>query len=142
MPLVDQLEKLKDDKYQLTPQRRAVLAALNDELALHPTAEDIYAQAKKYYSGIGLATVYRTLELLTELQILNPIIVPKGSTRYEAAHRQHAHFICLNCGQIFDVDDGLSQFTNRVEKGADFTVTSTSVQLFGYCHRCALEKKE
>lgn len=136
MPLVNRLKKLKDDKYQLTPQRQAVFQALNDIILEHPTAEDIYAQAKKYYSQIGLATVYRTLELLLELQILNPILVPKGSTRYEAAHSRHAHFVCLGCGRIIDVDKHLNQYANAVEQEAGFAVTSTSVQLFGYCADC------
>ncbi|MFY9189586.1 MAG: transcriptional repressor [bacterium] len=142
MLLTNQLEKLKNDKYQLTPQRRAVLKALNDTMAEHPTAEEIHAQARKYYSSIGLATVYRTLELLTELKILSPILVPKGSTRYEAAHGQHGHFICLSCGRIFDVDEELNRYTNAVEKEGEFTVTSTSVQLFGYCRDCKLKEEK
>ena len=113
MLLANQLEKLRNDKYQLTPQRRAVLQALNDTVPEHPTAEEIHAQARKYYSSIGLATVYR-----------------------------HGHFICLSCGRIFDVDKELNRYTNAVEKEADFTVTSTSVQLFGYCRHCNLKEKK
>jgi len=143
MPLANQLEKLKNDKYQLTPQRRAVLQALNNTMPEHPTAEEIYTEAKKYYSNIGLATVYRTLELLTELKMICPIVIPKGSTRYEIAHEQHGHFICLSCGRVFDADkEELNQYMNAVEKEADFTVTSTSLQLFGYCRNCNLEVRK
>ena len=142
MLLANQLEKLRNDKYQLTPQRRAVLQALNDTVSEHPTAEEIHAQARKYYASIGLATVYRTLELLTELKMLSLILVPKGSTRYEAAHGQHGHFICLSCGRIFDVDEELNRYTNAVEKESDCTVTSTSVQLFDYCRNCRIKEEK
>jgi Fur family ferric uptake transcriptional regulator len=136
----EELAILRRDKVQLTPQREAVIKALRSRTEEHLTAEEIHLEAKKYHRRVGLATVYRTLDLLTNLGIVRTIKVGKGSTKYEVTRAQHAHFICLGCGRVFDIDEQLTGCKLAIK--SDREVMASSVQIFGYCSECQLKKDE
>lgn len=129
------IEKLKESKYRLTPQRKSVLLALSgSRQGEHLTAEGIYNAAKKNCPQIGLATVYRTLELFSKLSIVECLVLEDGCSRYELKQdMSHHHFICLSCGDIMETDSSyLPPFPNR----PDFEVTSFSIRFYGYCKKC------
>ena len=134
------INMLLENRYRLTPQRKSVLLALtNAGRGEHPSAEEIYRYAKKYYPSIGLATVYRTLELFTNLSIVQNLVLEDGCTRYELKRDlMHCHLICLSCGKISEADGVYSEQLLSGSHG--FKVTSCIVQFFGYCDKC-YEKK-
>lgn len=128
--------KILENKYRLTPQRKSVLLALaGSKSGDHLTAEEIYYLAKKRTPRIGLATVYRTLELFTRLSIVQRLILEDGRSRYELKGEvPHNHLICLSCGKIFESESGHLQ--DLLPARPDFKVTSSEVHIFGYCEGC------
>lgn len=137
-------EQFKDHK--MTPQRMVVLQTLLENQDLHMSAEELYALAKEKDPEIGLATIYRTLDLLEELSILHKLNFGDGRSRYELCHvqseHQHHHLVCLHCNQILEVkDDLLHQLEALIEQEHDFTIIDHRVQFYGYCSQCSTEKR-
>ena len=130
----------------MTPQRRVILQTLLENPNLHLSAEELYALVKEQDSEIGLATVYRTLELLEELNILHKLYFGDGRSRYELCHLQsehhHHHLICHTCNQILEVkEDLLNQLESLIEREHGFRIVDHRVQFYGYCTECDQKKK-
>ena len=96
-------EKLKEKGLKVTHQRLLVLSVLEENSGSHMTAEDIYDLVSEDYPEIGLATVYRTLQLLWDMQLVDRINFGDGCVRYEIGHllngetkHNHHHLICKN----------------------------------------------
>lgn len=140
---------LKDKGIKVTTQRVLVLEALSQCPDRHLTAEEIYELVKADYPEIGLATVYRTIQLLLELDLIDRINLDDGYVRYEIgktgkneAKHHHHHLICLECGKVFSFeDDLLDELEKKIADTTSFQVTDHEVKLFGYCRDC-LNKKE
>lgn len=137
---------LKEKGLKVTKQRILVLEALASCEDKHLTAEEIYEIVKADFPEIGLATVYRTIQLLVELDLVESIQLGDGYVRYEIgkldgeeAHHHH-HLICLSCGKIISFrDDLLDELEARIMESASFQVINHEVKLYGYCREC-LEK--
>jgi Fur family transcriptional regulator, ferric uptake regulator len=107
----------------------------------HLSAEDVYLLVKEKAPEIGLATVYRTLELLSDLQIIHKLNFGDGVTRYEfraeGAEHHHHHLICLHCGTVDEImEDLLGPIEDRVEREHDFQIVDHRLTFHGICHRC------
>ena len=104
-------KQLHEGGFKLTPQREATVAVLLENDKDHLSAEEIYMLVKQKSPEIGLATVYRTLEMLTELKIIDKISFNDGVSRYdmrkEGAKHFHHHLLCLECGGIEEVEEDL-----------------------------------
>jgi Fur family ferric uptake transcriptional regulator len=138
-------EQFKD--YKMTPQRRLILQILLENQQLHMSAEEVYALAKENDSEIGLATVYRTLDLLEELKIIHKLNFGDGRSRYELYHVQsehhHHHLVCLKCNQILEVkEDLLQQLESLIEREHGFHIMDHRVQFYGYCSTCSRERND
>lgn len=134
-------EQLKGQGYKLTPQRRAVLDAVIDNEGKHLSTEEIYDIVKKGCPEIGLATVYRTLQLLEKTGVICRMNFDDGCNRYELVHKdedhQHHHLVCLTCGSVEEVeDDLLDDLEGKIENKYNFIITNHSVKFFGYCSKC------
>ncbi|MCT4632691.1 MAG: transcriptional repressor [Firmicutes bacterium] len=134
-------ERLKDKGYKLTPQRRAVLDIIVNNQGEHLSTEEIYDQVRVGCPEIGLATVYRTLQLLDELSILCKLNLEDGCVRYELnTHEddhQHHHLICNNCGKVIEVvGDLLEPLENEIESNYGFKILDHKVKFFGLCNEC------
>lgn len=134
------LEMLQEKDYKLTPQRQLVVQILLGNMDKHLSAEDIYHLVKRENPDIGLATVYRTLELLSDLEILQKIDFGDGRSRYEfreAAHHHHHHLICTSCGRVEEfAEDLLEALEHQVAARSGFRVTDHQVKFFGLCRDC------
>ncbi|WP_302104672.1 ferric iron uptake transcriptional regulator [Polycladomyces zharkentensis] len=140
-------QQLSAHNYKLTPQREATVRVLLENEEDHLSAEDVYLLVKEKAPEIGLATVYRTLELLSELQIIHKLNFGDGVTRYEfraeGAEHHHHHLICLNCGTVDEiVDDWLGPIEERVEREFDFQIIDHRLTFHGICHRCKDKVKD
>lgn len=143
MKFIDLYEKtLKENGYKLTNQRRVVLEALFNQSGEHLTAEEVHGIVKKVNPEIGLATVYRTLQLLSELGLIDKLNLDDGVVRYEIGeadmkHRHH-HLICENCGSIEGVeDDMLDSIEDEFFQKYGFKVTDHVVKFYGVCKSCS-----
>jgi Fur family ferric uptake transcriptional regulator len=134
-------EQLKNQGYKLTPQRRAVLDVLLENEGKHLSTEEVYDLVKGDCPEIGLATVYRTLQLLEKMGVACRMNFDDGCNRYELVHKdedhQHHHLICVSCGSVQEVEDDLLEaLEGKVEDKYNFKIENHSVKFFGYCENC------
>ena len=123
---------------KITNQRRAVLKAfLGSEK--HVSVEELYNSISKSEAKIGLATVYRTLTLLTKSGLASEMDFGDGQKRYEHCymHEHHDHMICTECGKIIEFNHPLiEKFQEEVAAENGFTITSHKLDLIGTCSDC------
>ena len=135
-------QRLQRKQYKLTMQRRTVLEILLEHPGEHLSAEDVYGALRDKSSDVGLATVYRTLELLVQLGILQRMEFGDGCSRYEIAdieknEHQHHHLICIKCGKVTEFfDDLLDELEADVAAKSGFKITDHQVKFYGYCKEC------
>ncbi len=123
---------------KITKQRRAVLEAFlgSDE---HVSAEDLYKIVSVKEPKIGLATVYRTLALLTESGLAAELDFGDGQKRYERNYElgHHDHMICTQCGKIIEFHNSLiEKLQEDVAREHGFEMTTHKLDMFGICQDC------
>lgn len=139
---IDQIkERLHSKSYKLTPQREATLRVLLEREEDHLSAEEVFLLVKEKAPEIGLATVYRTLELLSELKIVDKINFGDGVSRYdlrkEGVEHFHHHLVCIECGSVEEIiDDLLGDVEKIVEKNWGFEVKDHRLTFHGVCKQC------
>ncbi len=138
--VIDELKKIVKQKgLKYTEQREIVLYILIHADG-HLTAEEIYnlIKTKKPNSNIGIATVYRALGFLEEVNLITSITFGADGKKYESNTKEHHdHLICTNCGKIIEfVDDEIEKRQNKIAKRNKFKITSHSMQLYGICELC------
>lgn len=142
--------KFRGCGYRMTVPRQAIIDVLSatDE---HLSAEDIYMKVHKIYPNVGLTTIYRTLELLTQMGSVVKFDFGDGRARYEliegSKRGHHHHLICTSCKRIIEytefIDDEV-EFLKRAEKGLSrkykFDIKSHIIQFYGLCDKCKNKK--
>ena len=132
-PLVEAIDAAG---YRLTRPRRAVagLVAARDG---HFTAANLVEEADRRGLGVGRATIFRSLDLLTELGLLERIDLPSGEHAYVACEPEHHHHIvCEVCGRVADVDDsGLASACEAIQRDTGWIVRNHRLELYGRCPR-------
>ena len=134
------LEKLRERKFRITPQRLAVLKILAESKG-HPSAETIYKQVRKVFPTTSLATIYKTVSLLKELGEVLELGFPEGSNRYDGNKPYpHPHIICVRCKKIIDPDlRGIERLSEEVSQKTGFRILNHRVDFFGLCPECQSE---
>lgn len=131
------LEQLQASGYRITEPRRAIVELMvTTTHALSPI--EVYDSGRRDYPRLGLVTVYRTLERLEELGLVQRVHMPDGCHRYLRAVQGHQHLLlCTRCGQVeMFAGDDLNALTERVEQTTGYRVEDHWLQLFGLCPRC------
>ena len=137
--------------YRLTIPREVILDVLSNT-SKHLSAEDIYLEVHKNYPVVGLTTVYRTLELLTNMGLISKFDFGDGKARYELSigpkgTRHHHHLVCSECGRVIDYIDFIDdekELLGQIEKGLSrkfkFKITNHLIQFYGLCEKCNKDK--
>ena len=134
---------LREKGLKVTSQRLMVLNILSAHGDEHLTVEEIYDLAKEESPEIGLATIYRTVQVLLELHVIEKVTFDDGFARYElngeetgSGHRHH-HAICTQCGKVYSLEaDLLDTLEKQVFESLGFEVTDHEVKLYGLCSAC------
>ena len=131
------LSKLKQHDFRLTPQRLAVLKVLALSEG-HPTVERIYETVRSEFPTTSIATIYKTVNLLKQLDEVLELGFPDGSNRYDGNKPYpHPHVICTTCKKIIDPDLGsLKDLQKEVVKETGFQIQTHRVDFFGICGDC------
>jgi Fur family ferric uptake transcriptional regulator len=129
--------RLRAHGYRLTPQRQLVLEAVA-KLG-HATPEAIVTEVRRVASGVNISTVYRTLELLEELELVSHAHLTHGAPAYHAAGgRRHVHLVCGGCGEVSEAPPAiLDDLVARLRAERGFVVDVDHVALTGRCDACA-----
>ena len=136
----DYKEKLKKKGYKLTYQRKVILNTIMEHHSEHLSCDDIFNIVIEEDREIGIATIYRTLQLFEELGIVHRVNFDDGFSRYELIVGQednHHHLVCLECGKVIEVKLALLEALEKeIEKEEKFNIMDHNVQFYGYCNDC------
>lgn len=136
-------ELLAKEGVKRTKHRKAILEILEgSETPL--TADEIFLTLKEKHTSIWLSTVYRTLEILTEKDVvLKSTSMGEDKARYELKHDEHRHrFVCVGCHKMIPLlDCPLEDFEKKLKDKMDFDVTGHNLEIYGYCHDCKLREQ-
>ena len=130
--------RLRQNGYKLTPQRRAILSviAISHE---HLTPGAIYEKVGQEYPGIGLVTIYRTLEILIKLGLICEMHTGSSCRSYSMRRplEHHHHLICADCGAVIDFTDcDLGKLAQRLSRETGFKIREHLLEFLGQCQNC------
>jgi Fur family peroxide stress response transcriptional regulator len=131
------IEALRSKGYKATPQRIAICRFVLNSRD-HPSAQRVYDEVKKIHPTVSLATVYKTLGVLKDLNLIQELDLPQGQARFDSYMKPHINLICLQCGHIDDLDDTTAiEITRKVAAAAKFEPRGQRIDVFGICGRCS-----
>ena len=126
---------LRDKGFRITPQRTAIVDYLlkTDD---HPSAEHIHKVIQRKHPMVSLSTVYNTLDMLKERELVSEIEV-EGEARFDAHTDEHINLVCMNCGKIDDIDEeSIKEIQAKAARKSKYLILKSSFELFGYCASC------
>ena len=127
------MERLRNAGISPTMQRLAILEHLEGTRS-HPTADEVYAQLRREYPTIARATVYNTLEALTNAGAILRLTADPTASRYDADLEPHIHFRCHVCGGLYDIAVNTA---NTLGENVDgHRVESVRTYAYGVCAEC------
>ncbi|MBS4899375.1 MAG: transcriptional repressor [Clostridiales bacterium] len=130
------LRYLRKEGFRITSQRELILEAIAMQVGWHVHPKAVYSYAHERDKEIGLATVYRTIKILEDMDLLNQVYA-MGTKNHSAGESAHYHMICLNCGTIHDMTDSLTQeIKNQLKKDYGFIATNMNLSVYGLCSAC------
>ena len=135
------IQALRSKGFKATPQRITICRfALSSKE--HPSAQKVYSEVKKIHPTVSLSTVYKTLQVLKELGMLQELSSSLSQTRFDPNVKLHINLVCLQCGTIADVDDPIGrELIRRIASLAEFTVTEQHIDVYGVCRKCKMKTK-
>lgn len=131
------VENLRIKGLRLTPQRLAILKILVSTNS-HPTVEEVFSFVKQDFPMTSLATVYKTIALLKDIEEVVELDFGNEPNRYDGTNKKpHPHLICINCKKIIDPDLELwNQIPEIINKTTGYKVTNYRMDVFGVCPNC------
>ncbi len=138
--------RFREQGIKLTVPRRVIIDILDKEDE-YLSADEIYVKVREADASIGLATVYRTLQLLEEISLLHRLETGDGKARFKLLDESHRHermvFVCAGCGRTTVVDElneeerrALDAMEKRGRADETFRSVQRTVQFYGYCTSC------
>lgn len=131
------IERLADQGYRVTAPRRSVVRAVCSRRGPF-SAEDLYQDLQAERSGVGRATVFRTLDLLASLRLLDRVHRPDGGHAYVSGPPGHRHHLtCSSCGQVVEFHDcNVSDLVTELAQRTNFRIEGHWLEFFGLCPDC------
>jgi len=131
------LSKIKGRDFRLTPQRLAIIRILVTSKE-HPSVDEVYQEVRALFPTTSLATVYKTIALLKELNEVLELGFPDGSNRYDGNRPYpHPHAICTRCRKIMDPEiSSVDELSEEMKKKTGYTISFHRLDFFGLCPEC------
>jgi Fur family peroxide stress response transcriptional regulator len=130
------IDILRREGYKATPQR-ILICRFALQSRDHLTAQRIYEEVRKVHPTVSLATVYKTLQILTERGLIQELDLPESQARFDSNVEPHINLVCLRCGNIQDWDDPAArEMVARITAKAKFTLTGQRLDIYGICKTC------
>lgn len=138
--VIEQLKEIIKTKGMKYTEQRAIILQLLVNLDDHLSAEEVHEVLKKEHpeQNIGIATIYRTLNFLEEVDLISSISFGKDGKKYEGKRKEHHdHLICTNCGTIVEfLSEDIERKQEEVAKNNGFKITDHTLQIYGICSQC------
>lgn len=128
------MEKYRELGFKLTPQRLAILEHLEGNTS-HPSAEEIFREAKKKFPTMSFATVYNILEALKNRGHIQELTIDPDRRRYDPETSAHHHLICIECKKIVDIKMNFD-LTIPEQQRDSFDVLRNHIEFYGRCADC------
>lgn len=137
-------EILKQGGYKITNQRKVVLETLYTHRKAHLTVDEVYQYVRETNPEIGLATVYRNIQILNRLGIIEKISFDDKDIRYEIFYEDipihHYHLICRQCGGVDEIElDFLDRYREVLTSEKGFEALDAQIKIYGICKNCIQE---
>ena len=130
------LDTLRDKGGRLTPARRTIVTALI-EANTHVTADELAATVQEQLPDVHLSTIYRTLERLEELDVIEHVHLGHGRAVYHLADERHHHLVCDECGWVTALPpELLTDVADNVQRRYGFVLDPSHFSLGGLCRDC------
>ncbi|MFN8522139.1 MAG: Fur family transcriptional regulator [Chloroflexota bacterium] len=131
------IDRLASEGHRLTTPRQAIIRLVAPRQD-HFSAQEVYDEVRGKFHGIGRATVFRTLDLLAELGVLNRIHTGDGCHRYTVCEdTHHHHLMCVECGNVTSLEAaGIESLIRTVAGEAGFELLTHHLELVGRCSAC------
>jgi Fur family ferric uptake transcriptional regulator len=131
------LQRIRESGNKLTHAREIVLEAL-EAFDGHPTSTDVLDKVQALDESVGRASVFRALDLFTQLGIIRPTYVTVGIPQYVLMpNGHHHHIVCLNCNKTIEFEDcGLEKLQAELERRMNVTLTGHLLEFYGFCEDC------
>ena len=130
------LAELRQAGGRITPARRALVSALLDADA-HVTADDLAELVQRSHPDVHQSTIYRTLDALEELGIVDHVHLGHGRAVYHLADDPHQHLVCEACGHVIEVPDAVfRQLATDLRRDYRFTLRPNHFAVLGRCEAC------
>lgn len=128
---------LRDNGYRLTAARQAILEVLVERNG-HISADELARIVRRRQPGVGRMTIYRTLDLLSELGLIRAIYQGTGAAHYILMEDgRHHHFVCTQCYAVIEFDDCLLREVEQVlARRHQFTIEGHLLEIYGRCQAC------
>lgn len=137
------IERLRELNIKITPERNKIIKLFTSEPYKHFTSKEIFQIFRSSKINLGLATIYRNLNLFESLNIINKLTLENGTAKYEFNSEQsqeqkpHFHLICMKCGKIIDYSYGeINKIYRIIEKDINFKIKNVDGKFYGYCDEC------
>ena len=123
-------------KLKYSKQREAIKDFLSE--SSHPTADEIYIKVREQFPNVSLGTVYRNLNLLSECGEIRKLTFPEGPDHFDNNTTPHYHFVCMDCGEVYDVfpQPGAPSLLVPQDMNRFGEVKNVNLQFRGICNRC------
>ena len=129
-------ELLRGNGFKVTPQRLAVYEVLANTKE-HPNAEMIFSSLQATYPTMSLATVYKTIDILHAIGLVQVLNAGEDSFRYDADVSDHAHVRCIECGRVDDVYNlDAAKVSREIEAGTRYRLVGQQIYFYGLCPEC------
>lgn len=133
------LERYMAERGLKSTRQRSLIIDTFFGMAGHHSVEELWGKVRQQDTKVSVATVYRTMKLLSDCGLAHARNFGDGQTRYEAAigRHHHDHLICTNCGEIVEFEnDRIEALQDNVAKRHGFKVVSHKMELYGLCRNC------
>ena len=126
----------------VTSQRTLILRIIQEGEG-HLNADEIYRRARQEYPRLSMSTVYRPLQVLKRLGLIEEVHIDETLHHYEAKQAtEHHHLVCQGCGRVIEFHYPLArQIKKAVPDAKDFDIISTELRVTGYCPKCRRKRK-
>jgi len=134
---------LRSRGLKMTLARELVFREILSSPGVHPNADEIRRRLRAKEKDVGLATIYRTLNLLVRSGLVSAVDLGEGHSHFEPEGREaaHGHLICLSCGRVQEfAQAGIQEAIRRIGEEEGYRLDKFSLQVFGFCRECGTKR--